>query len=205
MKLKAIFALTLAALMTASAFAGCTQKEDSNGNSSSGSSNPASDLVSDVASGADKLKTGLLSSVHTALKELYGEAYVANMAVEKDQIENVFGVPSDLVRDVIAETPLMNVHVDTFVGIEAVEGKGEEVEKLMNAYRDKLVKEKEEVPYLPVHLPKTRASQVVRVDDYVFFVMLGDIPDDLEEDQMEAKTKEEVQRGVDKIHEVLGK
>ena len=68
----------------------------------------------------------------------------------------------------------ISTFVETFIGVKAKEGKGDDVEKALTEYRERLVGD---TMQYPMNVSKIQASQVVRHGDYVFFVMLGG-PDD---------------------------
>ena len=141
-----------------------------------------------------------LEEVHTAVKEAYGEMYIPSMAYDDQVMNDLFGIGSDLYDSYIGEGPMMSIHVDCFVAIDAKEGKGEEVEELLNAYRTDLV---ENSMQYPMNVPKVNASEVVRHDDYVFFVMLGTPSDEaLEsgEEEALASAQENNQIAIDVIN-----
>ena len=211
-----LLSLTLAALTAMAVMAGCTPRNDSDGSSSSGVSSEASsggtdssEIVSDIssaASDAGEAVEGVLSGIHTGVKELFGEAYTANMAVEEDQLEERYGVKKEWVKDFIAEMPMMSAHVDQFVAIEAVSDEAAgEVEKALTAYRDKIAGD---TMQYPMNLAKVQAARVERFDNYVFMVLLGETNDEAmdmsEEDQL-TYYQGENQRVIDLIKEALGK
>ncbi len=92
---------------------------------------------------------------------------------------------------------MISAHVDTFIAIKAKEGKGEEVEKALTSYRDYLINDSLQYP---MNVPKVNASSVLREGDYVFFVMLGQIKDDMaEEEDMLKQAQESNQLAIDAI------
>lgn len=111
-----------------------------------------------------------LEEVYTAVKQAYGEEYIPSAAYDEQAMKELFGISPDLYVSYIAEGPMISTHVDQFVLMEAKDGMGEEVEKLLNAYRDSQLNDAFQYP---MNLPKIEASAVVRHEDYVFFVMLG--------------------------------
>ena len=135
-----------------------------------------------------------LEEIHNAVKEVYGENYLPEMPME---INDVLNISSDLYEEAIAETPMISAHVDTFIAIKAKEGKGEEVEKALTSYRDYLINDSLQYP---MNVPKVNASSVLREGDYVFFVMLGQIKDDMaEEEDMLKQAQESNQLAIDAI------
>lgn len=196
MKKRTIFAVVLAASVTLSVMAGCTKKETSNNSSTppQSSSAPA------------KVETGLLSKVHDAVKTEYGEDYIPSMAIEEEQLTQMYGIPKELYKEVIAEGPMMSTHIDVFVGFEAVDEKAAtEIETKLNAYKKSLV---EDSMQYPMNIPKVNSAVVKKVDDYVFFLMLGNIDaittPETEEEQLKAAEKE-VKRAVDQVDSILKK
>ena len=143
-----------------------------------------------------------LTRIHDAVKEAYGESYVPNMEYDSETAKEPFGLQPEWYDDTIAEGPMISVHVDTFIAVHPTEGNEQNVEDALNAYRDNLVNNSMQYPANQV---KVEASRVETVGDYVFFLMLGSI--DLEiEDEAEMLTayQEQNQIAVDAIKEVLG-
>ena len=134
-----------------------------------------------------------------AMKEAYGENYLPSMQLDDVMLSEVYGINMDNVESFIAEAPMISAHVDTFIAIKAKEGKADEVEAELNAYRDDQINN---AMQYPMNEAKVKASQVVRKDDYVFFVMLGQIPDETVSDTA-AFAKEQIQIGLDKIEELF--
>ena len=183
---------TLAALIAVAAIAGCSSAASS-APAASSSEAPASSssevIVADVS----------ISEVHEAVKAAYGDNYVPSMPFEELQLKEIFGVNTDNVEEFILEGPMMSAHIDMFAAVKAKEGKGEEVESELNAYRDMLVSD---TMQYPSNLAKIAASQVIRHGDYVFFVMLGAFNEDMEatEDEQAKFAQDQTQIGVDAIN-----
>lgn len=139
-----------------------------------------------------------LEDVYTAVKEAYGDQYIPSMEYDEQLMTDLFGISPELYVSYIAEGPMISVHVDQFIAVEAKEGKGEEVETLLNEYRDGQLNDSLQYP---MNLPKIEASEVIRHGDYVFFVMLGAMDQEAadEEEALEA-AKESNRIGVDVIN-----
>ncbi len=143
-------------------------------------------------------KTADINAIHTAVKDIYGDDYLASMPLEMENLVDMMGVSADDINKFVAEVPMMSTHVDTFVAIEAKEGKGDAVFGALNTYRTALI---EDGLAYPMNLPKINASKVIQHGDYVFFVMLGAYNDDMdasEEDQI-VFAQEEVKKAEDAI------
>lgn len=124
-----------------------------------------------------------LVDIHEAVKEAYGDAYYPNMQYDETQIEELFGLSSYIYDEVIAEGPMISANVDTFIAVKAKDHKADEVESKLNEYRDNLVNDTMQYPTNKV---KIQASQVVKRGDYVFFILLGEIPMEVQEQGDEA-------------------
>jgi len=139
-----------------------------------------------------------LQQAYDAVKEAYGENYIPSMMMEEQQLSEVCKINMENVESYIAEGPAMSGHVDTFIAIKAVEGKGEDVEKDLTSYQAYL--QNDALQY-PMNLAKVNASQVARHGDYVFFVMLGafDERSEVTEEQELEFAQEQTKIGVDVI------
>ena len=163
-----------------------------------------SEAVPEGTEGAEETKeaetaASKLDEIHEAVQSAYGEDYIPNMAFDADMLKEQYGIEPDWYDSFIAEGPMISANVETFIGVEAKEGKAEAVAKALSAYRDSQLTAG--IQY-PINLPKLEASEVVSHGNYVFFVMLG-TPDMEAEEQGEeaalASAKEKNQIGMDVI------
>ena len=171
--MKRILGLFLAVIMISSFLVGCTTKKEE--------------------------KVVDLKEVHSAVKEVLGEDYYPNRELTLEEIENFTGIKEADMESFIAEAPMMNVNVDTFIAIKAKEGKGDAIEAGFEKYRNYLV---EDSVIYPMNIAKVNASKIVRHGDYVFFLMLGKY-DDREEATDEERlefAKAEIQKIEDAIN-----
>ncbi len=143
-----------------------------------------------------------LEKAHEAVKDAYGEHYMPSMPIDAAWLEDIYGIPMSAVTEFVAEGPMMSVHVDTFIGLQAKAGEGDKLEQALIAYREDLVTNSLQYP---MNMAKVQASRVYRTGDYVFFIMLGKMSEsvhDTEEDAL-AFAKEQVDLGVSAIEELL--
>ncbi|MFZ2539008.1 MAG: DUF4358 domain-containing protein [Oscillospiraceae bacterium] len=182
MKIKSILALSLVLVLSVSFMAGCSTP-------------------------SKKAASGQLEAVYeNVMQKVFGEDDPRLIRNEDAaQIEEFYGLKADMMEAFIVANPMMNVHVDTFIGIEAVEGKSQEVAKLLNVYKDKIIADREAFPYLPDHLPKAKAAQVITVDNYVFYLSLGVVGENVNDTNMQESMDKEVQKAVDAVNEILKK
>lgn len=211
---KKIITAFIAAVMTVGMMASCTSD---GGNGGADTTAKPSETTAQMTTEASQTTTSApeetdkpsasdgasVNDVVDAVKKAYGDEYYPNMPLEDDAFFDKFGVSKDDVEEYVAEMPLISTNVDTFVAIKAHDGKGESVEASLNLYRDALVSD---TMQYPMNLPKIQASEVYRVDDYVFFVMLGEIPmeklDESDEAALEA-AKENNTKAIKAIDSIL--
>ena len=215
---KTLGILALSAVLAMSLMAGCTPKNDGGSASSAGSSAPSSSApVSEPSSepennGDEGDAAGgtvfgeadeKLTAAYNAAKKALGETgFVYNPMDDTAQLEGVYGVSPDLVKSAIVEVPMISAQAGYFVGIRAADGKGEEVEKALAAFRDKMA---EDTLQYPMNIQKVAAGEVYREGDYVFYVVLGDADKamDMEDAEQLEHYKAENQKAIDAIKEAL--
>ena len=150
--MKKKLSILLVALMSISFLVACTPKD--NGGSGDGAAGKDVDI----------------KEVHSAVKEEYGEDYIPSMELSLDELVQRTNIVKENVEDFIAESPMMSTHIDEFIAVKAVEGKGDEVGETLEAYRDYL---NENALQYPMNMEKVKAAKVIKHGDYVFFTMLG--------------------------------
>lgn len=141
-----------------------------------------------------------LEDVHATLKEELGEDYYPSEEMNLDMIADITGLSADDIETYIAEAPLMNLSIDTFIAIKAKEGKGEAVEAGLEKYKKYY---QEEAFLYPMNMPKANAARVVRYGDYVFFLMFGKHDDRVE--ATEEEMLEFAEAEIDRIQEIIDK
>mgnify|MGYP001027610804 CR=1 FL=1 len=137
-----------------------------------------------------------LEAITTKVKETYGDDYLPSMDIDEVTLKDVMGIDVANIKDFKGQLPMMSTHVDTFLAIEANEGKGDFVAAELTAYRESLISS---AMMYPMNIAKVQASEIVQQGDYVFFVMLGAYADGSEEDEIEF-AKAETKKGVDVIN-----
>ena len=172
--------LFLAVIMMVTLLAGCAPKKD------------------------NETKVVDLNEVHNAVKESLGkDGYYPDREITIEELEDITGINEADIESYIAEAPMMNVSIDTFIAIKAKEGKGDIVEDSLEKYRTYLV---EESFQYPMNLPKVNSAKVVRHGDYIFFLMLGGInPNMNNEDATEEESLEFAKGEIQKVEEAINK
>lgn len=228
--MKKLSALLLALLMVMTCFTGCFGKNndaqtsdesqsvsDSVVSDSMDTSNDVTDDVTDYNGAEYTIDIELSESdpnaetndvstgdIADAVKELLGEGYLPSMTLDNEALEMVYGIKPEWIDNYYAETPMISFHIDTFIVVKASDGHADDVEKALNDYQEYTL---ENSLQYPANVPKLNAARIYRLGDYVFYIMLGAIPDEYRDDEEGAFDfcVENNQKVVDKINELLKK
>lgn len=145
-----------------------------------------------------------ITEIHDAVKEAYGDEYQANMTCDAIQMEEMFGLDPEWYDEAIAEIPMMSAHVDTFIAVDAKDENIEDVKNALTAYQTSL---KEDGMQYPMNQLKIQGSKVVEYGDKLFFVLLGQISTEEQqqedEDKVVAAYEQKSQIAVDTIENLL--
>ncbi|MCM1064659.1 MAG: DUF4358 domain-containing protein [Eubacterium sp.] len=111
-----------------------------------------------------------MAGIKEAVLEQAGDDYFPNMPLMPDMLEAQFGITSDMYDDYFAEMPMISANVDTLLIIKAKDGKVEDVEAALEAYRD--VQINGTMQY-PANVGIVQASRIETIGNYVCFSQLG--------------------------------
>lgn len=149
-------------------------------------SSPAAGSKPAAQSSAPSSNAGRLNDVTDAVKKAYGENYLPSMDLTADDLSSRFGLNSDDYAAAYGQVAMISTQVDTFVAVEAKDGKADAVASALNSYRDDLVNNSMQYP---MNIPKVNASRVYQKGNYVFFLMLGAAaPNDVMDDEAASLT-----------------
>ena len=149
-------------------------------------SSPAAESKPVAQSSAPSSNAGRLNDVTDAVKKAYGENYLPSMDLTADDLSSRFGLNSDDYAAAYGQVAMISTQVDTFVAVEAKDGKADAVASALNSYRDDLVNNSMQYP---MNIPKVNASRVYQKGNYVFFLMLGAAaPNDVMDDEAASLT-----------------
>ena len=105
--------------------------------------------------------------------------------------------------EIVAEGPMISVHVDTLIIVKAKSDRVEDVRTALENYRETQI---ETGMNYPMNIPKLQASEVVVYGNYVCYIMLGVIDDSLtDEGEMLAAFQEQNKIAEDAIQGLLAK
>lgn len=140
-------------------------------------------------SSEDRNGTGLALKMLDAVRKAYGDDYLPNTDISPDRLADDFGISSQYIKEFAAQTADMDVNADTIIIIEAQDGHVEDLLAELGDYRDMLIKDTEGYS---LNKFKIRASQISSIGNYAVFVMLGNVQENLMDDdlaQLEHATK----------------
>lgn len=140
--------------------------------SSTGSGNPGQDssAAGDSGHNYEEGWTEEMAEIKAAILEQLGDNYFPNMALMPDMLEAQFGITADMYDDYFAEMPMISANVDTLLIIRAKDGKVEDVEAALEAYRD--VQVNDALQY-PKNVGVVQGSRIEKIGNYVCFSQLG--------------------------------
>ena len=101
-----------------------------------------------------------LQSAKKAVTDALGDNYWPDSEIPGEMLNETYGVSAELYDAYLGEAPMISANVDTLLIIHAKDGKVEEVENALNAYRDSLVND---TMQYPMNLGKIQASRVERI------------------------------------------
>lgn len=179
---KKLIALLLSAALCGTLLASCGGTNDTDDTSNDTALDSADDTTADdttaddTTADTDAAGTVTIEQIHEAVKNAYGEEYLPNMLFDAEMFSTKYGVNPEWVEEMIAEEPMISFNVDTFIVVKPTEGNEENVFNALNSYADML---REGIGQYPANAEKVKAVQCYTKGGYVFFYMLGIIPDDL--------------------------
>ena len=133
-----------------------------------------------------------LNEAYAAVKEAYGENYYPNFPVEEAYLTEMMGIAAEDIETFVGETSMISVNVDTFIGIKAVEGKGDAVKEAVLAFQESQISDSMQYP---MNIARIANSVVYANGDYVFYFILGPLYD-VEEPDEEEEAKFYQEQGV---------
>lgn len=192
---KRIFALLLAAMMTAAVFTGCSSRDNSN---SDAQNNTQTQQPAEPAKPEETKKDVSVDDVVKAVKEAYGENYYPSMPLEAQMLTDIMGINMDDVDSFYADMSAMSANIDCFIVLKAKEGKIDSVYEQLNNYRE--IQLNDTMCY-PSNALRIQGSQIMKVGDYAVYMMLGAHPEmEASEDDAVKFAQEQGQIGVDAIN-----
>lgn len=194
MKKISIIILTMA--LTLAFITGCS-KDDTKA--------PSNDIPSSTETENDDSTNNTeitVDDILNAIKAAYGENYLPNMEFDTESLEMEFGLTSDMYEAVKAELPMISTHADRVVIVKATEGRADDVEAALITAKENKVND---TLQYPMNLPKINSTKIVRNGDFVCFLMVGAINENMDATEEEAKqfAEDEVEKGVNAFNDLF--
>ena len=163
---------------------------------------PNNTFVAEASKKATKKKAPSIKKIYNTIVKTFGDNYLADMPLTKEDIKARYGLSQSWYTDIIAEVPMMSAHVDTLVIAKAKnKNTKKKIKNKLTAYRQGLIND---TMQYPMNLLKIQASKVYVKGDYVFFIMLSYVDSNTEETSTEEQVieayKAENQKAVDAIN-----
>lgn len=108
-----------------------------------------------------------VAELEKAVSDALGDNYYPQEAMPS--LENL-EITEDMYDEFIYKVPMISVNVDTLIIVKAKEGRLDDVEAKLNAYRDMNINN---TMQYPMNLSKIQCSEVAVIGDYAVFVQLG--------------------------------
>lgn len=170
-----------------------TPSRDENLNSNSNSNSTSGDAGSSLRPGEAQNRN--LDEFAMALKEELGGDYLPDTVIDSKEIEEMTGITSDMYEDIYGEKSMMDINPDIFIAVKAKENKADEVKKLLNDYKEKMIAENK----TDENTDFINSTQVMQQDNFVFLFLLG--KNDLS-DAMES-AGDKIENGIQRAEEVI--
>lgn len=163
MNKKGLAALVLTAAVAAGAFSFSTARTVTDVTPSAGADAPVVTVQAASAPSASKLAK--------AVKKAYGNNYLPNFKLGKNDIKDKYGVASSLYSSAYAEVPMISAQADEMVIFKAKNSASKKkIVTAIKKYQKNLI---ENSMQYPMNVLKVQASKVYTNGKYVCFFILG--------------------------------
>lgn len=144
-----------------------------------------------------------LMYLRDAVAEALGEDYWPDSVMEPEYVQDLYGLKPDMYEDIFVETPMIGTNVDTLIIVQAKKDRVEDVEKVLNTYREGEINN---TMQYPMNIGKVQASRIETIGNYVFFIQLGGSSVDAEEEGEEKVmelSREQNEKALEAIRKAL--
>lgn len=138
-----------------------------------------------------------LNEIYQGIRDAYGDSYSSGTAYTEAKLAQRLNIDPAWCGAYLAEEAGDEENGTLFVAVKAQPDMADSVEKVLLEYQDMLMDNSSQHP---IRLAQAQASQIVRYGEYVFFVMLGQVPEGTEDELEAFQTADESnQKAVDAI------
>jgi len=158
-----------------------------------------------ITAEAAKKKVPSVKKLRNAIAAKYGEDFVVNVALTKEEIKAKYGLSPSWYTSISAEVPMIGTQVDTLIIAKAKNKTAKKkIKSKLTKYRQSLI---DDTMQYPMNVLKIQASRVYVKGDFVFFIMLGFIDTKTEQtgsdEQILKAYKAQNQKAVSAINTLL--
>lgn len=156
-----------------------------------------------LAESTEPAQESSLMYLRDAVAEALGEDYWPDSVMEPEYVQDLYGLKPDMYEDIFVETPMIGTNVDTLIIVQAKKDRVEDVEKVLNTYREGEINN---TMQYPMNIGKVQASRIETIDNYVFFIQLGGSSVDAEEEGEEKVmelSREQNEKALEAIRQAL--
>ena len=156
-----------------------------------------------LAESTEPAQESSLMYLRDAVAEALGEDYWPDCVMEPEYVQDLYGLKPDMYEDIFVETPMIGTNVDTLIIVQAKKDRVEDVEKVLNTYREGEINN---TMQYPMNIGKVQASRIETIDNYVFFIQLGGSSVDAEEEGEEKVmelSREQNEKALEAIRQAL--
>ena len=156
-----------------------------------------------LAESTEPAQESSLMYLRDAVAEALGEDYWPDCVMEPEYVQDLYGLKPDMYEDIFVETPMIGTNVDTLIIVQAKKDRVEDVEKVLNTYREGEINN---TMQYPMNIGKVQASRIETIDNYVFFIQLGGSSVDAEEEGEEKVmelSREQNEKALEAIRKAL--
>ena len=156
-----------------------------------------------LAESTEPAQESSLMYLRDAVAEALGEDYWPDSVMEPEYVQDLYGLKPDMYEDIFVETPMIGTNVDTLIIVQAKKDRVEDVEKVLNTYREGEINN---TMQYPMNIGKVQASRIETIDNYVFFIQLGGSSVDAEEEGEEKVmelSREQNEKALEAIRKAL--
>ncbi len=172
--------------MTAVIFVGCSN-DDSNGSDNTDQGSQTEDQVTEEV--VEGLKEGTtLTDVLTKIQEDIGIAMGAD--IDDTILNDIIGISPEDVEQYAGQISMVMTSADTFIILEAKEGKVEDVKAALETRKQQII----DSAYTPSEIAKANAGIVYENGNYLALIVVGNTNVAEGEDFDSAKAKAEVEK-----------
>lgn len=204
MKKVKLIAIIILAIGTVS---GCQKAQDTKENDPAyigqTKEDKSGDAINTFQTGSEYKIIAPMEDLKAAVIKIIGDRYWPDEIISNTELEELTGISEDLYLDYLAEYQHSKIDIDTLIIIRAKEDKIQEVELLLNNYRDSLLQQYEEQFQ---NKAKVTASRIETIENYICFVQLGaDTSEYIEEgeERIISICQQENERAVDAIEKAI--